>query len=671
MSHSNDSTLASGTAGPEGYRLLEVLGRGAFGEVWRAEAPGGIQVAVKILSLALKPDAARREFAALQSILELRHPYLLSLHAIFAQGDRILIVMELASGSLRDRLETCQQEGKPGIPPRELLGYVREAAEALDFLHAHQRLHRDIKPENILLLAQHAKVADYGLARVLGTLQTAQTTSVVGTPRYMAPETWEGSVGPRSDQYSLAASYVELRSGQRPFEGQNLPHLAHLHMNVAPDLGWISGAERQVLERALAKKSADRYPTCLPFVAELARAVQAGEEPAAPKKATPAPPTAREAGGQGATASDSNRATQPTPRVTPKRPGGRARWVVAACLALLLLAGVLGGGAWLHHKGATAEAPGGGPTATEQSVANLGPGATNDAGGHRPGGTGKGGDPGGKTRTPGEVAEVQIAPGVRMKFCWVPPGEAQLGSPKAERQKVLRQIEEDKEPEWLAAEAEEVRGRFSTKGFWLGKYPVTQEEWRALMKDNPSPSFFKPGQDKVEEDGITDTSRFPVDNVSWNDCQEFLKKLNADAVVPAAMGKGKVVLPHEDEWEYACRGGKGNGQPFYFGDRLNGDLANCDGNWPYGTDAKGVSKVRTTEVGGYEGVAPHPWGLCDMHGNLWQWCDNVYPKVKDYRVLRGGSWSYIAGRCRAAHRIRMAPDSRTNFIGCRACFRPD
>jgi formylglycine-generating enzyme required for sulfatase activity len=304
-------------------------------------------------------------------------------------------------------------------------------------------------------------------------------------------------------------------------------------------------------------------------------------------------------------------------------------------------------------------------------VANGGPGAGNDAGGRGPGGPGTSADPGGKTRTPGEVIEVEIAPGVRMKFCWVPPGEAQLGSPGAERQEVLRQIGKDKEPDWLAAEEEKVRGRFSTKGFWLGKYPVTQEEWRALMKDNPSPSFFKPGQDKVKEDGITDTSRFPVDNVSWTDCQEFLKKLNAAAVVPAAMGQGSFVLPHMDEWEYACRGGKGNRQPFYFGDRLNGDLANCNGNHPYGTEVKGEDKHRTTEVGGYERAAPHPWGLCDMHGNVWQWCDNLDDKNADTRVLRGGSWIDDAWLCRAAHRVCAASGARHDAYGCRACFWPD
>jgi formylglycine-generating enzyme required for sulfatase activity len=277
-------------------------------------------------------------------------------------------------------------------------------------------------------------------------------------------------------------------------------------------------------------------------------------------------------------------------------------------------------------------------------------------------------DPG---RKGGEVVEVEIAKGVKMTFCWIPAGEAQLGSPKAERLAILKLLEEEKESEWLASEAEEVRGKFKTTGFWLAKFPVTQEQWRVLMTDNPSPSFFSPRRDEIKKAGITDMSRFPVEGVSWNECQDFLKAMNAQAKVPAAMGRGKFALPHGDEWEYACRGGKGNKRPFYFGDRLNGDLANCDGLYPFGTDTKGEHKGRTTEVGEYERKAPHPWGLCDMHGNVWQWCDDKHKQDGDSRVICGGSWLSAAPNCRAAYRPGYASGNRNNDIGLRPCFRPD
>ena len=164
----------------------------------------------------------------------------------------------------------------------------------------------------------------------------------------------------------------------------------------------------------------------------------------------------------------------------------------------------------------------------------------------------------------------------------------------------------------MVTSGDETEHEYTSRGFWLAKFPVTQEQWQALMKDNPTPSRFNLAEDEVKQAGITSTSLFPVEGVSWNDCQDFLGKMNVTARVPAGMGKGKFVLPHEDEWEYACRGGKGNQQPFYFGDRLNGDKANCDGNFPYGTVKTGDYKKRTTEVGIYEklGRTPGAYATC-------------------------------------------------------------
>ena len=270
---------------------------------------------------------------------------------------------------------------------------------------------------------------------------------------------------------------------------------------------------------------------------------------------------------------------------------------------------------------------------------------------------------------PGEVVDVEIAKGVRMKYCWIPAGETQLGSPKEEQEYVLKTFFETPQPsDFLNDESQSARGKFTTRGFWMGKYVVMQSEWEVVMGSNPS-YFSKGGEGEQDVVGMR-TSRFPVENVSWDDCQEFLKRLNATAKLPLAVGKGRFVLPTDDQWEYACRVGKGNKQPFYFGDTLNGRQANIDGTIPYGKTKPGPNLKRTVEVGSYEKVAPHPWGLCDMCGNVWQLCENKFGDSGNWRCQRGGSWVYSPRFARSAHRGAAPDDFRYRDNGCRVVVLP-
>ncbi len=242
----------------------------------------------------------------------------------------------------------------------------------------------------------------------------------------------------------------------------------------------------------------------------------------------------------------------------------------------------------------------------------------------------------------GEEREVEIFSGVKMKFCWIPAGETQLGSPKEEQDYVKKTFYNLYYFNWLDSEKESVRGKFMTQGFWLGKYEVTQAQWEAVMGNNPS--HFK-------------GANLPVEKVNWDDCQKFIQKCNVLGLKPQ--------LPHEDQWEYACRGGRGNKQPFYWGYALNGDKANCDGNYPYGTDEIGKYLYKTTEVGSYEKVNPHPWGLCDMSGNVWEWCDNLHGKEVPFRVARGGSCCDESKSCRSSYRYGCDPACCIGFLGFR------
>jgi formylglycine-generating enzyme required for sulfatase activity len=208
--------------------------------------------------------------------------------------------------------------------------------------------------------------------------------------------------------------------------------------------------------------------------------------------------------------------------------------------------------------------------------------------------------------------------------------------------------------------------------FEIAIHTVTQGQWQALMGRNPS--WFSgdgAGKDKVKDLKDEDLKQFPVESVSWDDAQAFIKKLNEKE-----KGKGWLYrLPTEAEWEYACRGGATTEEEcsyhFYFAKPTN-DLsskeANFNGNFPFGKADKGPFLGRTTKVGSY---APNKLGLYDMHGNVWQWCSDKYEPNALARVLRGGSWINLGGYCQSATRIRLEPDIRPQFYGFRLAAVPE
>ncbi|MBX9624427.1 MAG: protein kinase, partial [Gemmataceae bacterium] len=257
-----------------GYRLLSRLGSGGFGEVWKAEAPGGIQKAVKVIFGDLRsPDRdltrfAEQELKALNRVKQVRHPYLLSLDRIDVVEGRLLIVMELADRNLWDRFKECRAAGQQGIPRDELLGYMAEVAEVLDLMNdRHSLQHLDIKPQNLFLLHTHVKVADFGQVKDLQGMVATVTGGI--TPVYAAPETFDGVVTKFCDQYSLACVYQELLTGRRPFDGASMAQLLNQHLQLPPDLQPSPAGDRKALARALAKDPADRWPTVTAFVQAL------------------------------------------------------------------------------------------------------------------------------------------------------------------------------------------------------------------------------------------------------------------------------------------------------------------------------------------------------------------------------------------------------------------
>ncbi|TWT35802.1 Tubulin-like protein [Posidoniimonas corsicana] len=267
-----------------GYELLEHLGSGGYGQVWSARAPGGLTKAVKLIHGRHDESRAAHELKALERTREVRHPFVLSLERVEFIDNRLVVISELAEGSLRDRFRECVQQGLPGIPRDELLGYLRDAADALDYLTIkHGLQHLDVKPENLLLLAGHAKVADFGLVKSIND----QTQSVVGgmTPAYAPPEVFKGAPCRSSDQYSLAVVYQQMLTGVAPFDGVNAAELTLQHLHDEPNLASLPADDRFAVSRALAKTPDHRFESCVEFVQALAGAGSFGTTSVEPRRA--------------------------------------------------------------------------------------------------------------------------------------------------------------------------------------------------------------------------------------------------------------------------------------------------------------------------------------------------------------------------------------------------
>jgi formylglycine-generating enzyme required for sulfatase activity len=260
---------------------------------------------------------------------------------------------------------------------------------------------------------------------------------------------------------------------------------------------------------------------------------------------------------------------------------------------------------------------------------------------------------------------LELRGGESLTVVLIPPGTFRMGSPADEK---------DRNPWEKAFDAEAAHPVILTRPFYLGKFAVTQGQYEAVLGKEINRSYFSPrggGADKVKGEP---TGRFPVDSVSWGDAVRFCEMLSKRVW-------GKVALPTEAEWEWACRAGTDS--PFHFGTQLNGTQANCDGTTPYGTDVRGPYLGRTCAVGSYP---PNAWGLHDVHGNVFEWCRDRYGPYADLaetdpertepgpaagRVLRGGSWYGFARFCRAGARRWSAPSDARYLVGFRVAIRAD
>ncbi|MCS7304762.1 MAG: serine/threonine protein kinase [Thermoguttaceae bacterium] len=246
-----------------GLRIVRRIARGGFAEVFEAQAiPSGIPCAIKVSLDPLDDDnpAIAKELENLQYLKLLSgHPRIVVLMDVWVVGGYLVTRWELAPDekirSLEDLLKHYQSEGQKGIPPERLLRYISEAAEGIDFLNGQGIYHRDIKPANLLLFWDHVKIGDLGLAKFVGA--SVGSHSGAGTMGYLPPEAYQGELSSTVDLYSLAATYLKLRTGQEPF-GRNPEEILQRQKNADPILNGLSKTEAAVVRQALAPEPEDR-----------------------------------------------------------------------------------------------------------------------------------------------------------------------------------------------------------------------------------------------------------------------------------------------------------------------------------------------------------------------------------------------------------------------------
>jgi formylglycine-generating enzyme required for sulfatase activity/serine/threonine protein kinase len=256
--------LYPGFSPVDGYVLIEQLGEGGFGAVWRARGPGGVNVAMKFIPMGRAGEAG--EMRAVHLMKEIRHSNLLGMSGVWEEHGYLIVAMELADRTLLDRFKEVQKQGETGIPREELLGYMQEAAKGIDYLNSQGIQHRDIKPQNLLLVGDAVKVADFGLAKLLQRSMTGHTGTM--TPHYAAPEFFRGHTHQTSDQYSLAITYTLLRGGRLPFRGSPADVMLG-HLTEQPELSMLPPGEIPIVARALEKDPHDRWPSCKAFIQAL------------------------------------------------------------------------------------------------------------------------------------------------------------------------------------------------------------------------------------------------------------------------------------------------------------------------------------------------------------------------------------------------------------------
>jgi serine/threonine protein kinase len=267
-----------------GYRLTEQLMTFDLTRIYKAEGPGGFPVALQF-----KPRDQTSHQRLLDESVDLmttiRHPHLLAIFGVWRNMNTEIVAMELTDSTLEGRLREVRQTGCAGIARGELLEYMHDAAEGIDFLNELRHtlrgkagmsvIHGDIKPRHLRLVGGQVKVAEFLFAECFdpARLEGDSRNDIRGTAAFMAPERVRGKTSLQTDQYSLAASYYQLRTGRYIFPAGTPSEFLQKRLETDPDLVEVPVEERRVLSRALAREPHDRWSNCQSFIDALSAVV--------------------------------------------------------------------------------------------------------------------------------------------------------------------------------------------------------------------------------------------------------------------------------------------------------------------------------------------------------------------------------------------------------------
>lgn len=728
LSHPPDLSFLRRTRRPdslgllEHYEVLEILGQGSFGVVFKAfDEKLQRPVAIKVINPRQAADSLSRQrfLREARAVAAVTHENVVRVYRVEPQPVPFL-VMELIEGqTLQQRLN---RSGPFEVP--ELVQIACQLASGLAAAHALGLIHRDIKPANVLIenaAELTVKITDFGLARAVDEESLTQTGAIAGTPLYMSPEQALGSrLDVRSDLFSLGCVLYAMASGRPPFQGPDSATVLRKVLNETPRplracLPDIPEWLELLVDKLLAKDPADRLQTAARVLQILeSRRMPSGSVSSAEFPALPGPARDADSGDS----SDAERGElvprvqadkEPADslhRVATTREMGRSRELLRRRGGVFALCGVAALSIlWVIYAGLTAQRAAS-PRAPPSRRAESRSDAKRSTVEARP-------DPAGvvwhgwpadaplPARVPfdGEQARkhqrawadylgvpVEYVNSLGMKFRLIPPGEFLMGTSSADLLGV-RELATARDDHIalnaLPDETPQVRVVL-TRPFYLGVFEVTQAQYQTTATSSPS-YFSSTGRGRLLVRGRA-TQDHPVEMVSWSDAVEFCRKLTQqDGLVddsPTGTGarRGSDVsgyrLPTEAEWEFACRAGTTT--QYTTGDR---DTDLLEAGWFR------VNSPEHTQPAG--ALRPNHFGLYDMHGNVWEWVRNdwvdgensqrdedavsINPtgplRNSNIHVIRGGAWNDTAERCRSAFRYRSG--ARVQNLGFRVALTVD